>query len=621
MFLVPKKNGGYRPVLDISHLNTFIETAHFKMENLSTLKSLLNKGDYMINIDLTDAYLSVPIHQTSQRFLRFMWQGKSYQFTTMPFGLNVAPRIFTKLLKPVVAWLRGQGIRLVIYLDDLLIIASSKETLNRHKQLTIALLESLGFLINYEKSMLIPTQKIQFLGLLIDSVNMKFILPEAKTRSIQKECQQLLNTEFPTIRHLSRVLGLLTFCRPAIWSAPLHYRQLQELQIRSLKQWSNYDKRVPLTQPAKKDLLWWITNLPLLKGSRIIPPTADLTITSDASKSGWGATFGQLRTGGRWSQVEAQDHINILELKAAFFALKSFVKYQTNQVICLKLDNTTAVAYLNNLGGTHCSQLLRLTLEIWEWCEKKSVFLLAQHIPGKRNTAADIESRTSRDRNDWKLKASVILPMISHCQVDLFASRLSHQLDQYVSWRPDPKAIHTDAFAMNWSNIEAYAFPPFNLVHAVLHKTKTDMASIVLVAPLWSAQPWWPLLLELLIDYPVYLGNDPDLLEDVSNPGTIHPLFPSLRLAVWKISGNLSQQRAFQRQLPNSSPTVSRPQPPNPTTAHGLSGVVGVRNGKVIQYLVPSRKFWLFWLNYFPMAKNIEQSMYSDQRYRLLMSI
>ena len=84
IFLVAKKGGGQRPVLDLSPLNKFVQTEHFKMENLMTIKSLINKGDYMINIDLTDAYLTVPIHQTSQKFISFLWQGTSYQFVTMP---------------------------------------------------------------------------------------------------------------------------------------------------------------------------------------------------------------------------------------------------------------------------------------------------------------------------------------------------------------------------------------------------------------------------------------------------------------------------------------------------------------------------------------------------------
>lgn len=96
---------------------------------------------------------------------------------------------------------------------------------------------------------------------------------------------------------------------------------------------------------------------PSLGGSPILPVTADLTISSDASKIGWGASWGKLRTGGR-NVHESQDHINVLELKAAFFALKSFMKIdQNNKVICLKIDNSTAVSYLSNKGGTHSHQL------------------------------------------------------------------------------------------------------------------------------------------------------------------------------------------------------------------------------------------------------------------------
>ena len=175
---------------------------------------------------------------------------------------------------------------------------------------------------------------------------------------IQKECRLLLNSTTPTIRHLSRVLGLLESCRPAIWSAPLHYRHLQTLQITALQRWSNYNALISLTPTAKTDLAWWITALQIQQGSRIIPPSADLTISSDASKQGWGACWGTQRTGGCWSERESQDHINILELRAALFALKSFLPSQTNRVVCLKMDNTTAVAYLHNMGGTHCPQTI-----------------------------------------------------------------------------------------------------------------------------------------------------------------------------------------------------------------------------------------------------------------------
>ena len=152
--------------------------------------------------------------------------------------------------------------------------------------------------------------------------------------------------------------------------------------------------------------------------------------------------------------------------------------------------------------------------------------------------------------------------------------------------RPDPGAIHVDAFTMNWTNLIAYAFPPFNLIPAVLHKTKKETATLILIAPLGSAQPWWP----LLIDYPVYLGNNSNLLTDVSHPKTTHPLFPALKLAVWRISGDISKQQVFLQQLSTCSPKALRPQPPRHITVPGLSGAAGVKNGRVIQCLLQSPK-------------------------------
>ncbi|CAB4039951.1 Hypothetical predicted protein, partial [Paramuricea clavata] len=80
---------------------------------------------------------------------------------------------------------------------------------------------------------------------------------------------------------------------------------------------------------------------------------------------------------------------------------------------------------------------------------------LAQHVPGKNNVVADEESRKMRDHNDWKIDSTVIRQFIKKCQIDLFASRLTRQLNRYVSWRPDPGAIHVDAFTMNWTNLNA----------------------------------------------------------------------------------------------------------------------------------------------------------------------
>ena len=114
LFLVPKKDGGQRPVINLKSLNSFVNAPHFKMEGIHTLKSLLKKGDWLLKIDLKDAYFSIPISIEHRKYLCFQLENKTYQFNCLPFGLASAPWVFTKTLKPIAALGRELGIRLVV---------------------------------------------------------------------------------------------------------------------------------------------------------------------------------------------------------------------------------------------------------------------------------------------------------------------------------------------------------------------------------------------------------------------------------------------------------------------------------------------------------------------------
>ena len=127
LFLVEKKGGsGQRPVINLSRFNNYVEYCHFKMEDLNAVADLLRPGDFMCKLDLKFAYFSVPLHRRSQKFIRVHFQGRTYQFTCLPFGLTSAPRIFTKILKPVTGILRKMGIWIIVYLDDMLIMNSTR---------------------------------------------------------------------------------------------------------------------------------------------------------------------------------------------------------------------------------------------------------------------------------------------------------------------------------------------------------------------------------------------------------------------------------------------------------------------------------------------------------------
>ena len=168
------------------------------------LRDLLRKEDYLVKIDLKDAYFIRTGLEKSSKIPSFVWKETMYEFACLLFRLSSAPRVFTKLMKPVVAQLQKQGIRLIIYLDDILIMAKTETLAKLYAQTTCNLLESLGFVINFQKSIFVPSKEMEFLGFLIDSRTME------KIRKVKKECQHLLDLQVVTVQELAKVLGHLT---------------------------------------------------------------------------------------------------------------------------------------------------------------------------------------------------------------------------------------------------------------------------------------------------------------------------------------------------------------------------------------------------------------------------
>ena len=136
-------------------------------------------------------------------------------------------------------------------------------------------------------------------------------------------------------------------------------------------------------------------------------------------------------------------------------------------------------------------------------------------------------------------------------QVDLFASRLNRQVDTFVSWKPEPAAWAVDAFSLNWKDIMFYAFPPFSVLGQVLNKIIEDQASGKLVMPLWPTQPWFPVMLSLLMDHPRHIMPDSRNLQLRGKPFALHPLHKQLHLLVIHLSGQPSQIGVYHNKLKN----------------------------------------------------------------------
>ena len=359
-----------------------------------------------------------------------------------------------------------------------------------------------------------------------------------------------MQTASPCIRQLASVIGKLVAAFPAVQFGPLYYRSLEKDKILALKNNAgHFDRKTKLSQAAKIELQWWIFNIhSASKPLNQPPPTLELR--SDASGKGWGATDMTTLTGGRWNVSElkfaAENKINYLELLAAGMGLKCFCKNMRNLHVLLRIDNTTAVAYLNNMGGIKSQDCNLAAKQIWEWCKERNIWLTAAHLPGKHNTEADIMSRTFTDRTEWMLNRRVfeeITLQFGEPEIDLFASRLNKQLARYVSWLPDPEAEAIDAFSLNWRNLKFYAFPPFCLISKCLHKIRNDEAEGLMIVPDWPSQPWYALLQQMTVGTPMFIRKSGNLLtQPVSH--SKHPLHSQLNLLCCRLSTNHCRKEA-----------------------------------------------------------------------------
>lgn len=136
----------------------------------STLIQLVRPGNWFTSIDLKDTYFHISIYPPRRKYLRFLFQGVAYKYTVLLFGLSLSPRVFVKCNEAAIAPLRERGIRLATYLDDWLLLAHTREEAVSHAQIVLSHLQDLVFVVNTDMSVLQPSQKIAFLGLILDSV-------------------------------------------------------------------------------------------------------------------------------------------------------------------------------------------------------------------------------------------------------------------------------------------------------------------------------------------------------------------------------------------------------------------------------------------------------------------
>ena len=314
------------------------------------------------------------------------------------------------------------------------------------------LFTSLGLLIHPEKSLDIPSQIATVLGFIINSLDMTISLTTEKKTSLIELCHRTMQSNQITIRDLARLNGKLVSSFPGVAYGPLFYRDLEMAKTEALKlNRGNYDSTMVLSDDMKSELQWWVDNLetatcPISNGN------PDIVIDTDASLIGWGAVCNAVTAQGSFTPSDvyyAEGNINVLELLAVKYGLQSFASIIKNRHILVHCDNSKAVSYISNMGGTHSRLCNAVAKEIWLWTMTQGVWLTITHIPGKLNKEADFGSRNFNDRTEWSLDPStfeLITKKLGQPEIDLFASYSNAKVACYYSWKPDPGAAHVDAF-------------------------------------------------------------------------------------------------------------------------------------------------------------------------------
>ena len=556
IFSVPKPNGKHRIILDLSALNKFLNKSSFRMEGLDSIKYYISLNCFMASIDLTDAFMSIPLHESSKKFVVFELNGVRYNFNVLPFGLTSAPRIFSKVLRPVIIYLRSLGIKITAYLDDFFIVNFNQSSMIQDLKFIINFLRSLGFKPNLDKSVLTPSYKILHLGYIWNSVDMTISLPEEKWIKTKSLAQKILKQ--CSLRDLSSFIGILVSIQNVFFLAPIHYRNVQIFFNKCLQSFK-WNDLITLNSESVEDISWWSNCVFSDITPRMIkenPP--DFTISTDSSNSGWGMSSPSFfPLSGTWNSIDSSKHINYLELKAVFLSIKSIAHLCENSHVHVLTDNVATKFYINKLGGTKSPPMCYLALDLWRLCALHKIMLSASYIPGVSNIEADFLSRASS--HEYFLSQSLFDSLIKYWkinpEIDLFASSSNNKLPKFASLTVDDSASFHNAFSFSWKGF-IYLFPPICLLNRVVDKfIRDDVDMALLITPLWAGLPVLPTIFDLLICNPLFIP--------ASHLQGHLPLKHKFHLVAWLLSNMPAKVRAFQTLRSTTFSNLSQTQPSN----------------------------------------------------------
>ena len=539
---VIKKRGStkYRLVTDLRYVNSHCRKVGYKNEDIRTIASIIEPNDYMISADLSDGFFHIPVNSEYRKYVGFQWNNVFYVWKVLPFGLGCSPYYFTKTIRPVITYLREQAVKLTVYVDDFFLCAQRK-LITDHTDLLLQTLKDLGLNVNFNKSVLVPCQRIDHLGYNIrtDDVSGRPVISVLNKRlqRLRHDIRRTLNRQKITARDLARITGQCVSMAWAISPGKLLLRACYRL-LASRVSW---DSVLHVhSKDVQNELLWWLESSHLWNHHEVSPSIIDLQIITDASHIGYGAVLTGTNqcVSGEWNTRVSTQSSNYRELLAVLMAVSAFKDTIKDKHVEILSDNITTIAYINYKGGPS-AELTRIAASIWQVLFDIGAYVTCKHIAGIQNPA-DIWSRIP-DKNDWMLRPNLFRFIDSYYgphTIDRFASLKSRQLPRFNSRYAEPESCGVDALAQtNWGMENNFVNPPFALLNRVLDTIVTHKAYATIIAPRWTSQPWFRKLQNILIAQPLRIPNNANTFRHMGNSTQEPRRNPWWKIYAWRVYG------------------------------------------------------------------------------------
>ena len=517
IFLVPKKDSGYRLILNLKPLNKFIKYQKFKMDNIDSLIKMLRPSDWLSLVDMKSAYSHIQMSKSCFSFLQFRWKNRFFFFNSLPFGIANGPIFFVRVTKGIMNYLCRNFIEILFYIDDTFIKNASRDQLLRDIEKTLDTFQKCGFTINWKKLVLTPMQELIFLGFVINTIDYTISITQDKKSDILDLLDKILKHKQKkfSIRFLGKVIGKLVSIFLACPEGPLYYRNLERLKLRSLcKSRDNWNARIRIDHDSIPKLKWWRTYLShMIVCRHLVEKPHTISMYCDVSSFGWGAVVNNTQVQGMFSEKFKKLSINSKELMAVYYGVLCHTKILQNPVVLFHSDNTTAVSTISKLGSMDKFHNV-LTRKLYKHCKQNDIILKICFIFGKSNIKADFSSRHFKHHNtEWSLDKDSFQLIQRSCpfsmDINLFTSHLNCKISKYCAWKPDPFTFAINSFNLNWSLFNGFAFPPFSQILRVVKKVEEDrVRNLGVVCPWWPQSIWFPLLVKNMSSMPIFLPKD-----------------------------------------------------------------------------------------------------------------